>query len=300
MMFAQAGVKNWLRIFALGLIWGSSFMVIEVAITGFTALWVAAIRITVAAIILNAACYLTGHGLPKRTGPDARKIWLSAIGMGLFANAVPFAFLSWGQAHVTSGFAGVCMAAVPLIVLPLAHFLVPNDRLTPRKAVGFSIGFIGVFLLVGLDVLNATGSDLETLGRFACLSAAFSYASAAIITRRAPPISHQSFSAAALTSASCVSLGLALWFDGIPQSMELGPTLATLYLGLFPTALATLLLVTVIREAGPSFLGLSNYQVPVWSVLFGVMLLGEQMPQMLLPALGLILIGVAISQRWRA
>jgi drug/metabolite transporter (DMT)-like permease len=299
-MFAQAGAKNWLRIFALGLIWGSSFMIIEVAITGFSALWVAAIRITVAALALSFASYATGHGLPKRTGPDARKIWLAAIGMGLFANVVPFSLLSWGQAHVTSSFAGVCMAAVPLIVLPMAHFFVVNDRLTPRKAAGFSIGFIGVFLLVGLDVLNATGSDLETLGRFACLAAAFSYASAGIITRRAPPVSHQSFSAAALTTASCVSLGLALWFDGIPRDIEWAPALATLYLGLFPTALATLLLVTVIREAGPSFLGLSNYQGPVWSVLFGALLLGEKMPQMLVPALALILIGVAVSQRWRA
>lgn len=299
-MFAQAGLKNWGRILLLGALWGASFMFIELAITCFTALWVSAIRITIAACALCAVTLSAGTGLPAFRGPDAGRIWLSAFGLGIFANALPFSLLSWGQGYVTSGFAGVSMAAVPLIVLPLAHIFVPDDRLTVRKAVGFLIGFAGVALLIGKDAFVSSGTQVESFGRLACLLAAASYACSSIITRRAPPVSHKSFSAAALLMASVVSLGLALWFDGVPTNFPVGPVLATLYLGLFPTALATLLLVTVIREAGPSFLGLSNYQVPVWSVVFGVSLLGETMPPQLLPALGLILLGVAVSQKWRA
>lgn len=299
-MFAQAGAKNWARILLLGLTWGSSFMVIEIAITELSPLWVAAIRITVAAIVLFAFTMVTGTGLPALTGTDAKRIWVAAIGLGILANTLPFALLSWGQGYVTSGFAGVCMAAVPLIVLPLAHFFVIGDRLTPRKALGFLIGFVGVFLLVGMDAFNSSGNQLENLGRIACLGAALSYACASIITRRAPPVPHRSFSAAALLTASVISLGLAFWFDGLPSGVTYGPILATIYLGLFPTAMATILLVSVIREAGPSFLGLSNYQVPVWSILFGVVILGETVPELLIPALALILLGVAISQKWRA
>lgn len=299
-MFAQAGAANWVRIVLLGLMWGSSFMVIEVAITEFSALWVAAIRITVAAIALVAFTLLTGARLPPIKGPGAKNVWLAAFGLGVFANSLPFALLSWGQGYVTSGFAGVCMAAVPLIVLPLAHFFVVGDRLTPRKAIGFLVGFIGVFLLVGADTFSSSGNQWENIGRLACLGAAFSYACSSIITRRAPPVSHRSFSAAALLIASGISLGLALWFDGYPQTISVIPLLGTIYLGIVPTALATILLVTVIREAGPSFLGLSNYQVPVWSIVFGVVILGETMPPLLLPALALILVGVAISQKWRA
>ncbi|MEY8096181.1 DMT family transporter [Falsihalocynthiibacter sp. S25ZX9] len=299
-MFAQAGLKNWGRILLLGALWGASFMFIEFAIVGFTALWVAAIRITIAASVLCAVTYVAGTGLPATRGPNTRQIWLSALGLGVFANAVPFALLSWGQGYVTSGFAGVSMAAVPLIVLPLAHIFVPSDRLTVRKAIGFLIGFAGVALLVGKDAFVSSGTQIESVGRLACFLAAASYACSSIITRRAPPVSHKSFSAAALLMASAVSVGLALWFDGVPTEFPIGPVLATLYLGLFPTALATLLLVSVIREAGPSFLGLSNYQVPIWSVVFGVTLLGETMPPQLLPALGLILFGVAVSQKWRA
>jgi drug/metabolite transporter (DMT)-like permease len=63
--------------------------------------------------------------------------------------------------------------------------------------------------------------------------------------------------------------------------------------------LATIMLVTVINSAGPSFLSLVNYQVPLWAVVFGVVLLGETLPAQFIWALGLILIGVAISQfKW--
>ncbi|WP_380053196.1 DMT family transporter [Falsihalocynthiibacter sp. SS001] len=299
-MLAQAGAKNWIRIALLGVIWGASFMVIEIAITGFSALWVGAIRVTVAAIVLMIVTLISGSGLPSLEGPRAGAIWLCAFCFGILSNALPFTLLAWGQAYVTSGFAGVSMAAVPLMVLPLAHFFVEGDRLTPRKATGFAIGFAGVFLLVGQNAFVSSGNSLETWGRLACLLTAVSYACGSIVTRVCPPVPYKSFSAAAMLMASVTALIVALWFDGVPQKFPTIPLLSVVYLGVVPTALTTLLLVAVAREAGPSFLGLSNYMVPVWSVIFGVTLLNETMPPMLLPALALILIGVAISQKWRA
>ena len=72
--------------------------------------------------------------------------------------------------------------------------------------------------------------------------------------------------------------------------------LGVLYLGILPTALATVMLVHVIQTAGPSFLSLVNYQVPVWAVIIGWVVLGESLPTQFLAALGLILAGLATSQ----
>ena len=72
--------------------------------------------------------------------------------------------------------------------------------------------------------------------------------------------------------------------------------MALLYLGLLPTGLAQLLAVQVIRDAGPVFMSLVNYQVPLWSVALGVMILGEDLPDGMALALPLILGGVALSQ----
>ena len=69
-----------------------------------------------------------------------------------------------------------------------------------------------------------------------------------------------------------------------------------IFLGLFPTALANLLRVLVIRTAGPVFMSLTNYQVPLWSVIFGILLLNEPFQIRLLVALLLIIIGFYLSQ----
>jgi drug/metabolite transporter (DMT)-like permease len=68
------------------------------------------------------------------------------------------------------------------------------------------------------------------------------------------------------------------------------------FLGLIPTAGANFLRVLVVRSAGPVFMSLVNYQVPIWSVVLGALILGEALPNSLLLAMTLILIGVGLSQ----
>lgn len=99
----------------------------------------------------------------------------------------------------------------------------------------------------------------------------------------------------AVWSATALILPIALWQEGLPE-FHGGLLLALIYLALGPTAFATLLLVRVVRSAGPTFLIQANYQVPVWSVIFGVAFLGESLPPQFLGALGLILAGLTISR----
>ena len=286
---------------SLAVIWGGSFMAAKLALTGFGPLVIAAARISFGALVLTTAAYAMGRRLPRFKTATDRRIWLHCLGMALFTNAIPFTLLNWGQLRVTSGFAGITMAVVPLLILPLAHFLVAGERMNPRKLAGFVIGFAGVVILIGPTALGRSGDALEGLARLACVGAACCYAIGAIITRLCPPTSVMGFSSAALILASFFMIPTALVVEGWPQVPEATALWATLYLGLLPTALATILLVQVINSAGPSFLSLVNYQVPVWAVVFGVVLLGETLPPQFLGALGLILFGLAISQsrRWR-
>ena len=287
----------WALLCLLGLIWGGSFLGVEMALTGFGPLTVAALRITTAAIILIAVAMISGDGLPPTGTTRGRRIWLYCLGMAVFSNALPFSLLSWGQEHVTSGYAGITMAVVPLLVLPLAHFFVPGERLTTRKGFGFLIGFVGVVLLTGPGaVIGAVNDDLVGLARIACVTASASYACGAIITRLAPSGPYLSFAAAGLLLASCMIVPIALLVEGVPAWPDLPALLGVLYLGLFPTALATFLLVYVIQSAGPSFMSFVNYQVPVWAILIGMVVLDERLPPQFIGALALILAGLAVSQ----
>ncbi|QFT92480.1 putative inner membrane transporter yiJE [Roseovarius sp. THAF9] len=287
---------NWLRLCALGMIWGASFMAVSVALDGVGPLTVVAVRLILGAAFLLVLCRATGRGLPPRSGPQAGRLWAFIVAMGLFSNALPFFLLSWGQQVVASGFAGVCMAAVPLLVLPLAHFLVPGERMHMRRALGFVMGTLGVAVLIGPEALRSTGAEFEMLARLACVAAAGCYAVGSIFTRLAPEVDRLSLAAAVLTVAAVVFTPYALAVEGLP-AMPQGRTLwALMYLGLLPTGVAQILLVQVIRDAGPVFLSLVNYQVPIWSIIFGAVVLFEALPPSLYLGLALILGGVALSQ----
>ena len=284
---------NWLRIAFIALIWGGAFMVVRVALRDFAPLSLAAGRITIGALSLYMLMHWRGVALPSLT--DAR-LWRFVILVGLLSSAIPFALLSWGQQHVPSAFAGMTMAALPIFVLPLAHFLVPGERVYIRKIIGFSVGFLGAILLIGTSGLGLAEGSLEATARFACVAAAFCYACGSIATRQCPPVNELALSTASLIVAALILVPIALVVDGWPPMPSTTGLFAILYLGLIPTALAFIIKVAVIRSAGPSFMTLTNYQVPVWAVLFGSLFLGETLPAILFVALALILLGVAIIQ----
>lgn len=288
---------NWLLLLALGFIWGASFLGVSMALTGFGPITVAAIRIAIAAVVLTAISFKMGHGLPTTKTDTGRKIWRHAFGMALFTNAIPFSLLSLAQLHVTSGYAGITMAVVPLLVLPLSHFFIPGERLSPQKTFGFGVGFIGVVVLIGpAQILASGGGNIENIARIICVLASCCYAIGSIITRLAPNGPQMAFSSAALLIASILLIPVALYYEGIPTMPNQSALFGVLYLGLFPTALATVILVYVIKAAGPPFLSLVNYQVPVWAVVIGMVVLNETLPGQFVWALGLILIGLGVSQ----
>ncbi|UWR45806.1 DMT family transporter [Phaeobacter inhibens] len=298
-MSDSPGGANWAKLLFLGVIWGASFMAVSLALRGFPPMTIAALRILIGALCLLAVIRVMGIQLPALRTHDGRIIWACAFGMGFFSNALPFTLLSWGQTYVASGFAGVCMAVVPLFVLPLAHLLVPGEHMTLRRTISFLIGFAGVVVLIGLDAFRSAGTDFESLARLACLGAALCYAIGSIITRLCPKVNMLSLSAAALLCGAAMMTPAALWAEGVPDLPAIQPLAAVIYLGLLPTALAQVLLVQVARSAGPAFLSTVNYQVPVWSVIFGAALLGETLPPQLFAALALILGGLLLSRRRR-
>jgi len=295
---ASGGLVNWLRLAALGLIWGSSFIAVEIAIETLPPISVAAGRISLAALLLTPLAFWLGDGLPRLATPDGRRLWLHAFGVAALSNAMPFGLLSWAQNHVTAGLAAIFMSTLPLIVLPLSHVLVPGETMTRRRVIGFMVGFCGVVVLIGPSALGDLGGGaIEVLAQLACMGAVTGYACGSIVTKLAPRTHALSFSAAAMLLASLMIVPTALVFERPFEAQAAASSIAAVvYLGVLPTAFAMVLLVKVLESAGPPFLSLVNYQVPVWAMLFGAVLLGETVEPRFGVALALILIGVAISQ----
>lgn len=291
----KATLKDWLLLAALGLIWGAAFPATRLATADFAPLTLAGLRLGIGALALGCVLLISRQALPALS---ERRFWVFALGAAIMTNSMPFTLLSWAQRHIDSGFAGVAVATVPLFVLPMAHLLIPGETMTWRKTIGFLLGFVGIVILIGPDVLSGIGANATLLlAQLACLGTAFCYASGSILAKRAPDRGLLPFGAAALILAACISLPLALVVEGLPTTAPSLPGLASIvYLGLVPTGLAMVMLLMVIASAGPSFLSMVNYQVPIWAVLFGVLFLAEEPSSRLWIAMAVIFFGLAISQ----
>ncbi|MCT4559655.1 MAG: DMT family transporter [Pelagimonas sp.] len=284
--------KSWLMVCALGIIWGATFMFIAVALEGITPFWLASGRIGFATLLTGGVWWALGGRLFLS---DERR-WAPLVVIGVLSSALPFMLISWGQQFLASGFVGVSMSTIALQVMILSHFVIPGERITARRAMGLMIGFAGVVVLFGNQALQSSGDPLESLGRAACIGAAACYAISSVMMRRLPPVDPVGLSAITLLFGALVVIPMAWAVEG-PPPMPDGQTLVIVaVLGLIPTAGANLLRVLLIRSAGPVFMSLTNYQVPAWSVIFGIVFLNEPFRISLILALALILLGVGLSQ----
>ncbi len=285
-----ATLTDTVKLMLLGGIWGSSFMCIEIALTGFPPLTLAATRILLAALTLNGVVWLTGQRWSRGAGT-----WGLLIIVGLFSSALPFILVSWGQQFISSGLSAIVIATGSFVSLFLSHLLTPDDQLTVPKISGMAIGFSGVVVLVGVDAL--AGLDETVLGQLAVMGAATCYAISGIITRKTDYVPPLVNSAVVLLTAACYMVPLALIIDGVPHPVpDLKPILALGFLGLVPTALAYLLRFQLIQQVGVVFISQVSYLVPLFAVFWGWLFLAEVPSPSAWVALGMILVGINVSR----
>ncbi len=284
----------WAGFLTLGLIWGSSFLLIKVGVAELTPLQLVGLRIGTAAVAMLLTLYLTDHRFPR----DRASLG-GLVVAGLFNTAVPFFLITWGEQTIASGLATVLNATVPLFSLVIAHFALQDERITGMKVLGLVSGFVGIIVLASrsLGQEEVTGS---LAGQGAVLLAALCYAGTTVFVRR--NLRHLQplvvSSGALLTAAVATGLG-ALLVDGAPDLGQVSQkaTLAVLGLGLVNTYIAYLLFYWIIDRWGATRATLVTYIMPPVGLALGVALLGEQLDARLVMGAVLIVAGVAVVNR---
>ncbi len=284
---------HWLMLFALVVMWGSSFALTDIALSSVSAESVVAARIVIAGLVLVALVMATGRRIPL----DGR-LWGFFAVMAVLGNCLPYWLITWGQETVDSGLAGILMAVMPLVTLVLAHFFVAGERMNWAKAAGFALGFIGIIVLMGPEaLLKIEGHGSALLAELAIIGGAACYAANTIVARHCPLRDGLIAAAGTALAANLVLLPVTGGeLSANLQELDLPAVWAIALLGVVSTALAPVLYFRVIRLAGPTFLSLINYLIPVWAVFVGMMFLGETPAWTALAALALILGGIAVSQ----
>jgi drug/metabolite transporter (DMT)-like permease len=288
---------DWMLLLTLVGMWGSSFFFIEIALDSITPLTLVAVRIALGAMLLFGAMRLLRLPTPR----DART-WRYFGVLSLLGYCLPFFFITWGQQSIDSGLAGILVGFMPLATLLLAHRFVAGEHITSAKLVGFVLGLAGLAVLLGPEALRQwRGTDTELLGQLACLGGALCYAGNSIVTKRMPP-THALVAAAWTTTLAAVLMLIVAFLVDDPLALRPDvPALATcIWLGIGPTAIATLVYFRLIARAGPTFMSLVNYMSPVVALSLGALFLEEPLRPTALAALALILAGIALATRWDA
>jgi drug/metabolite transporter (DMT)-like permease len=287
---------DWLSLLALSGLWGTSFLFVKLAVREVAPVTLVAVRFAIAASVLSAVMRARGLRLPS-----SPRVWSHYLLMGVVGNAVPFTLIAWGQIRVDVGLAGILMGVMPLMTLLLAHFFVPGERMTPRMVVGFAVGFIGLVMLLGPEaLLELGGAASDLLSQLAIAAAAVFYAVNTIIARRLARLDALVSATTVMWTTSALMIPAALWLDR-PWNLALSAEsiASVIWLGLFATALATIIYFRVIQTAGPTFLSLINYLIPTVALTAGAIVLDEELVGGILVGMALILAGLAISQLGR-
>ncbi len=276
----------------LVVIWGSSFALSKIAIHDVDPYWVAALRLAIGGVVIFAFALWQNQSptLVKQSWP--KYIWLGVIG-----NAVPFILISWGIQFTSTGITGLLMGTIPLFVIVIAHLLLPNEKLNWRKALGFSLGFLGVVILIDpRNLMKASFQGQELWGELAIIAACLCYGIHSVTAKRLGFDKPFQQTSGILLAAALFALLFATAKNphGL-EALKFNSTLAIIGLGLFPTAISMVIVYYLMERIGPSAVSFTNYLVPIFALLLGAMAFNEALSWNIVTALLFILAGIAVT-----
>jgi drug/metabolite transporter (DMT)-like permease len=270
----------------LGALWGGSFLFISVAVPALGPALLVELRVLLAAVAL-ALCAVAVGRLPA-----LRSQWKEFLILGGLNASAPFTLIAISQLNLTASLAAIMNSTTPLFAAVVAAAWI-GEELTTRKIFGLLLGVVGVAVLVGLDPVPLNGVVLLSVG--ASLLAALCYALGGVYAKRTfPGVPPLAMGIGQQAAAATILLPLAA--ANLPEEPpSLAVVLSVLGLALLSTAVAYLIYFRLMASVGPTKTLTVTFLVPVFGVIFGVLLLGDPVGVGTFAGMGIILSSVALA-----
>lgn len=276
---------DWGLLVSLALIWGSSFLFIELGLEAFTPSQIAFGRI---ALGTAALALVPASRRPVDRADRGRLALLGLTWMG-----VPFLLFPVAQQWIDSSLAGMLNGGVPLWAALVATLVA--RRLPPRGVqVGLVAGFAGI-LLIGLPTLETEGST--ALGAGLIVLATVLYG---ISLNMAVPLQRRYGSLPVMLRAQAVAALITLPFAaaGLDRAAPTLPaTAAVVALGVLGTGVALAMMATLAGRVGAARGSIAIYLVPIVAILLGAVVLGDRVPPIALVGTALVILGAWTTSR---
>ena len=284
---------TWAVLALLILIWSTTWAVIRVGLRGIPPFTGVALRFGLASAVLLALAPAFGVKLGRQ--PNERRVWWVNT---FLTFTIPYGILYWSEQWLPSGLAAVIFATMPLQTALVAHFVLPDERLTARRSLGVLVGFGGIAVLFSGD-FQALGGGQVARAAATMLIAPLCAALANVAVKRWGGGIHPLSIAAVPMAVTAVLMGTLsrLVEAGRPVTFNTPAVLSLLYLGLIGSALPFTLYFWLLRRQSATGMSMINYATPVLAVAIGTVFLGEPITLRIVLGSALVLIGVAVAMR---
>ncbi|MDY0909205.1 DMT family transporter [Microbacterium sp. CFBP9034] len=256
-----------------GVVWGSSFLFMKVALEGISPAQVAWSRLVLGALALGLFVLLRREALPRQL-----RIWGHMTVLAVSFCVVPFLLFSWAQQHVTSGLASIYNATTPIMTAIMAALLFRVEKLKGLQMAGIGLGIVGVVVIIapwaGLDLSQSLIAQLAILGATACYGFSLAYMRKFVSNTGMSALMF-SFLNIGIGAAIMVLLTPVLVLT--PVRLDPWIVVSVVLLGCLGTGVAYIWNQNTVRAWGPTRASTVTYITPLVGVLLGTLILGERL-----------------------
>ena len=263
--------KNWLLVISLGIIWGSSFLFVEILLNNINPWMIVFLRVSIASIILISFCVYKNINLNLKLND-----YYNISVMSLLNNVIPFLLIVYGQKTTTGGLASIINSSTAFFSIILASILISEEKLNFSRIIGVIIGVVGVIITIGYD--NLIELNEEGIGPYYILLATISYSFAGIWAKVKMKNISSLLSATGMTSISAILLFPIVMiyhqeqFYLIDQMVFKNAMLYALCCSVF----AYLIYFKILETTGAGNLLICTIIVPASALILNYVVLGEQ------------------------
>lgn len=290
--------KSWLPAYlALGLVWGCSFIFIELGLVFLSPFGVTFVRCALGAITLLIFAKARNVELPK-----GKAIWKKLWVVAMLLNVVPGVLFAFAQQYITSALAGIINATTPLMTLIFMLLIFREEKIKREQVYGLLIGALGVMTVMG--VWKELGGNqligiIALLIAVSCYGVSYPYSTRNVIPLGLKP---EALATGQLLMAAVTLLPLFI-FDGFSSNnYESRSIIAMLCLGIFGSGFAYIWNFSVTAAAGSAIGSTVTYITPVVAVIVGWLYLNEEIVWHEPVGALVVIIGALLSQgrlnRW--
>ncbi len=275
----------------LGAIWGSSFFNIKIATYSYEPYTLALIR-----VILATVPMLIVSSFYKIKIQAFSKNWKIYALVGLCNLTIPFSLIAIGTNKIDSYLAAMLMSTTPITGSILAHFFIKDEKITFLKSLGIILGFSGILILFFDKLIINESNYLFVL--LIILGSTFYSISGILILKKLKKSGNVNVTTSTLIWSLITLLPLSFILEEPFQSTPtLKSTLSLIYLGVVATGFAWWLRFKILAKNGIVFQTQVTYLIPIFGVIFGALILDEQITWKVLTSLIIIMSGIYIVKK---